>query len=300
MHPEASAEQAASEDAVHPVPASSDPAPDSPPADAPPPQAAAIESADAAASVSVSATGDDQPPTTDQPLTPPILPDSDSPADKVAGETVREEAVEAVEVETSSVGAESQSGPKIVTPLTPGDKAGVLIGERAPTRAIPEELVSKGAALRSDMPDAHTPRGAASTASVAASMASAGRERGPGQHFDAPPSHLSPNQPPHRGGADAVGGQHVGRVATWNSIMAMRMVFVFDKPGGIGSHKLTGRLIIRRAGGEAASGAGEGADVDGKKDGETEEVEEVVVNGEFVRVLQDEDVQLFEVRLLAF
>ena len=219
-------------------------------------------------------------------------------------------------------GSEAMHGP---------DKA--LAPEKGGKRGIPEELLSKGAKLRSDMPDAHTPRGA--SAASAAAVASGAREHGPGQHLDTPsphldtpsphldtPSpHLAPNQPP---GAkadskdDSGGEQYVRQEATWDTKMAVQMVFVFDKPGGVGSVHLTGRLIIRRAAGvEAAGGEGRGM-VGGDGAGrivnggvgesghnannietysETGESGEVVVNGEFVRILQDQDVALFEVAM---
>lgn len=197
------------------------------------------------------------------------------------------------------------------------DKA--LAPAKGGKRGIPEELLSKGAKLRSDMPDAHTPRGA--SAASAAAVASGAREHGPGQHFDTPSPHLAPNQPPDAMADrkdDSSSGQYVRHEATWDTKMAVQMVFVFDKPGGVGSVHLTGRLIIRRAAGvEAAGGEGRGmvgGDGVGRKVNggvgesghnannvetcsEMGESEEVVVNGEFVRILQDQDVALFEVAM---
>jgi hypothetical protein len=48
------------------------------------------------------------------------------------------------------------------------------------------------------------------------------------------------------GGGEGGGGGIVGpRAGGWKRKMLVRMVLVFDKPGGVGSQRLTGRVIIR-------------------------------------------------------
>jgi hypothetical protein len=49
------------------------------------------------------------------------------------------------------------------------------------------------------------------------------------------------------GGGEGGGGGGIGgpRAGGWKRKMLVRMVLVFDKPGGVGSQRLTGRVIIR-------------------------------------------------------
>jgi hypothetical protein len=73
--------------------------------------------------------------------------------------------------------------------------------------------------------------------------------------------------------------------------------------GIVCSQNLTGRLIIRR-GREVGDGTGGGGETveDGQESGvnaqeevlKEEEVQEVVMNGELLRILQDQDVEIFE------
>ena len=176
----------------------------------------------------------------------------------------------------------------------------------------------------SDMPDAYTPRATAAAASAAAAAAASGARQLDQmtvlQNFMDAPSHVPSHQAPvpygGGGGEQEWGGRAAPGIGGWKGKMVMRMVLVFDKPGGAGSQRLTGRIIIRGAGrrtespdavdvggGGAGGGKGEGegggevgasGEVDVGGVSVSEEEEEVVVNGEFVRVLQDQDVELFE------
>ncbi len=167
--------------------------------------------------------------------------------------------------------------------LTPRAKAAMSSPERMQKRGIPEELISKNAVLRTDLPDAYTPRGTAIAAREPAPGAAALGDGGVGA---------------------APVGQAVARpAATWKSPLTMRLVLVFDRAGGVGSSRLTGRLLLRKGGADkegtpgAESTGGEGSEEtevrDGQEDGQGQQ-EEIVVNGEFVRMLEDGDVARFE------
>ena len=77
----------------------------------------------------------------------------------------------------------------------------------------------------------------------------------------------------------------------WAKKMVVRLVMVFDKPGGVGSERLTGRLMIR-------SGISDGQDAGEGDEGVGGEWEEVVVNGVFVRDLLSQDVEVFDNAML--
>jgi len=184
--------------------------------------------------------------------------------------------------------APSGKGHKV---LTPREKPAMLSPERMRKRGIPEELISKDAVLRSDLPDAFTPRGTAITAGgpgPAAATKSGSGDGGPGEG---------------REGAAPV-GQVARPAATWKNPLTVRLVLVFDRAGGVGSRRLTGRLLLRKGGADkdATAGAGEestggqGSEAtavhSGREDGQGQP-EEIVVNGEFVRMLEDGDVARF-------
>lgn len=95
--------------------------------------------------------------------------------------------------------------------LTPRFKAPVLSPGSIRKREIPEELVSKDAVLRSDLPDAFTPRGAAGKIGVAGPRASLPSPRAEGR------------------AENARAGQVASPAAIWNTALALRLVLVFDK-----------------------------------------------------------------------
>jgi hypothetical protein len=61
------------------------------------------------------------------------------------------------------------------------------------------------------------------------------------------PAHQAPWPTGEAGGGGGEGGGGIGRprAGGWKRQMLVRMVLVFDKPGGVGSQRLTGRVIIR-------------------------------------------------------
>jgi hypothetical protein len=156
--------------------------------------------------------------------------------------------------------------------LTPPAKASAVLEKLEPAA----EAKMQGAAQPSDMPTAFIlPPGTQSAAAAAAAAVTGGGEKSGGLVLDVPD-------------------------ARWKVKMALKLVLVFDKPGGVGSHVLTGRLIIRKATGGGAgggdyggAGGGVGHAPGGGGWGEEEE-EEVVVNGKRSSLLQDRDLEIFQ------